>query len=426
MSIKFEIKIHLSVWGGFFLLFCCFFFSEWLFSRFLTSDEPGAKSINEKQLLSRVRHSDKPGNEETDRYRRTDRLRNLACCGFRDLQKQEKDFMTVPPIRTISSVINQIPPAEPKKHWGNSFLLWQITAIPENSPITFVIVSSSVPAASTHTHTKTTLFKNTRKGKGHWLSLTTYCKSSPSSIKWCSVRPPQQGGWSPSDRLGREENMYRTANVLWDLSRWSEINMRSLSLTIFHRGRDKKSLLTFSLCSDCVGSFSFPSDSLGVRAEFPVSYANCLQTSRRVRPLPGWMAVKLFAQGDECVCMCVYSAQLQCVTKALVMLHTCVCVWLCVSGCISTDLPAPATVRRVVFPIPQTPTVKGESREMFHLNSVIYRLFSFSSFSSFDPISKAKPVGKEWYFSHFFFFPPMAYILWISGIANDHVLWLKK
>lgn len=57
VSIKFEIKIHLSVWGVF-LLFCCCCAElfEGLFSRLLTSDEPVAKSINEERLLSRVRH----------------------------------------------------------------------------------------------------------------------------------------------------------------------------------------------------------------------------------------------------------------------------------------------------------------------------------------------------------------------------------
>lgn len=75
VSIKFEIKIHLSVCGlffFFFLLLLCNFF-EWLFSHLLTSDEPGGKSIREEQLLTRVRHSGEPGNNETDRDRQTEK-----------------------------------------------------------------------------------------------------------------------------------------------------------------------------------------------------------------------------------------------------------------------------------------------------------------------------------------------------------------
>ena len=78
-----------------------------------------------------------------------------------------------------------------------------------------------------------------------------------------------------------------------------------------------------------------------------------------------------------CVSVCIYSVQSQCVTKALVMLRTCVCVWLCVSGRISTDLHAPAVVRRPALPVLPTLRGKKESRAMFHLNSVTYRLFSF-------------------------------------------------
>lgn len=96
--------------------------------------------------------------------------------------------------------------------------------------------------------------------------------------------------------------------------------------------------------------------------------------------------MKLFAQGDGSVCVAVCVC-LQC---AATMCHQSfsdaayggfLCV-LCVSGCISTDLHAPAMVGRAVFPILQTLRVEMESRAMFLLNVVIYRLFSFSSFES--------------------------------------------
>lgn len=139
-----------------------------------------------------------------------------------------------------------------------------------------------------------------------------------------------------------------------------------------------------------------------------------------------WVCVCLLVCVYMCVCMCVcvYSSQPQCVTKALVMLRTCVCVWLCVSGCISTDLPAPAAVRHAVFPILQTLGVRRERRAMFHLNAVIYWLFSFSSFPSLILLVKQSPWEKKDTFC--ISFSSVDYILWISGKANDHVLWLKK
>lgn len=126
------------------------------------------------------------------------------------------------------------------------------------------------------------------------------------------------------------------------------------------------------------------------------------------------MAVKLFAQGDEavcaCVCVCVYSAQLQCVTKSLMILCTRVCVWLCVSRWISTDLHA--LVRHGVIPILQTLRVKRGSREAFHHYAVIYRLFSFSSLLCFILLVKRNLWEKREIFTSTFFFNEFSVEFW--------------
>lgn len=56
-------------------------------------------------------------------------------------------------------------------------------------------------------------------------------------------------------------------------------------------------------------------------------------------PFPGWVAVKLFAQADESACVLLLCACLQ-RGATMVMPRMWVCVWLCASGCISTDLHA--------------------------------------------------------------------------------------
>lgn len=245
------------------------------------------------------------------------------------------------------------------------------------------------------------------KEKRNWLSLTTYCKTSaPLFCKVMQCEAISAGvGRCPSDRLVRKESTYCTSTVLWDQSWWSEINTWSLSVNLSYRKRQKNAVNILSplwLRRSFFISLWFAGSALSVLLVMLI----VSRPPAECDPFPvGWLWSCLPKEMSLCVplCVCVYSAQLQCVTKALAMLHTCACVWLCVSGCISTDLHAPATVRRDVFPILQTLRVKTESSVMFHLNAAIYWLFLLFILSAFDPISKAKPVGTERHFSHFFF-----------------------
>lgn len=133
--------------------------------------------------------------------------------------------------------------------------------------------------------------------------------------------------------------------------------------------------------------------------------------------LVGWLWSCLPKEMRLCVpvCVCVYSAQLQCVTKSLMILCTRVCVWLCVSRWISTDLHA--LVRHGVIPILQTLRVKRGSREAFHHYAVIYRLFSLSSLLCFILLVKRNLWEKREILHPFF---SSTNFLWNSGKGDDN------
>lgn len=157
---------------------------EWLFSYLVTPDEPGGKSIYEEALLTRVRHSDEPGNNETDRWRETERetdgLRKVASCGCGDRTQTEKDLTAAPPIGTASTVINHVW-TKKKMAISSSSDLGRSRQYHKTFPSP---LSSSLPRYLQDSHTEkltlndTAVFRNTRKEKKNCLSLKTCCKTS--------------------------------------------------------------------------------------------------------------------------------------------------------------------------------------------------------------------------------------------------------
>lgn len=114
-------------------------------------------------------------------------------------------------------------------------------------------------------------------------------------------------------------------------------------------------------------------------------------------PVGLWSCLPKEMNGCACVAPCtrVYSVHPHRVTTAVAMRHTCVFVWLCVSGCISTDLCAAAVVTRGVFPVLQT--LRRRNKKQGNVSSQRCHISIILPFilPAFDPISKAKPVGKE-------------------------------
>lgn len=183
---------------------------------------------------------------------------------------------------------------------------------------------------------KMTEFSSVIRGKrnviGFLRQLTA--KTSPphfSKVRQCEAISAEggvgEGGLKPRwQTCNKREHILYLASLVGP--KLVKRDMWSLSVSQPEKNSKKqKTLLTFFFRSKLRRFFPISFWFAGTVQSVTVSYANCLQTSRRVWSLPSWTAVKLFAQADEslcagnaCVFLCarVYSASPQCVTGALV------------------------------------------------------------------------------------------------------------
>lgn len=125
-------------------------------------------------------------------------------------------------------------------------------------------------------------------------------------------------------------------------------------------------LLTFSLCSDCVGSFSFPSDFFVCLPSLLLVMVIASRPPTDCDPFPvGWLwscLPKEMSRGVYvCVRMpaCVYSVLIQCVEIFNDAAHMYLSVIMCLCRLNS-----------------QFSKLSKWRKNIFHLNAVIYRLFS--------------------------------------------------